>query len=835
MRRAPSSAGAWALFACRVPGLVLGVVLGVALGLSGAGPVAAAAEPIDAWRSEAARVRKLAENDLPLAYAQAQGLQASLPPDAAPVDRARVLNLLSRIEIYQALTTPAAEHAGQALALATLHKDRVGQAEADLNIALNAINQADVDAMVAATTHSLKALDGVDRPDLLGEALLRAAAMYRRLGKLEESVATALRAMEIARRSNDPLLMAYAHQGLSVSMFSQGDQHKAREQYAGMLEQARAAHSKMLEGFALLGLGTTAGRLGDPATGLVHARAGIALFRAVGAPVGEGQGLFAMAEQLKLLGRHTEALSLLDQAAAIYEKYPNKIGLWYTLNARSTIQLALGDRVAALATVTQAHALARDIGFALYIIESVQRVAAIDALLGDHRRAYELAAEAAEMTATEARKKIDAQVIELSQRYESESHRRLVDEHTRRDEQQSAELRRRTLELRWLWTLLAGSMLALVGVVYFTRRLRQSKHELESQTEILQSILNSMGDGVLVANELGDLLLVNPAGERIAGNARAPYQANCWEPGDSLYLPDQITPCPVTELPLAKAIRGEPCDNVELFAHDPARGGPGRWLSATARALTDKRGAVRGAVVVVSDVTARKQAEREIRALNALRRELEFRREAEREEERRHIARELHDELGQLLSALRMELSLLRMHWGADDAPLRDKARSLQAMVDDVIGVVRNLVSDLRPAVLDMGIALALEWLVAEFGASSGLRCELQVDEQAVQLDAQQTSTVFRMVQESLTNVARHAKAHAVHVTLQRRQDQYLLTVRDDGQGFDPAQVSAKSFGLLGMRERAQMLGGQLDIRSGPGAGTSIVVVFPVAGVAVAS
>ena len=186
-------------------------------------------------------------------------------------------------------------------------------------------------------------------------------------------------------------------------------------------------------------------------------------------------------------------------------------------------------------------------------------------------------------------------------------------------------------------------------------------------------------------------------------------------------------------------------------------------------------------------------------------RELDMRakREEAREDERKHIARELHDELGQHLSAIRLELAYARMRWGTDNPELREKVESMQKSIDGVIDVVRDLVARLRPTVLDLGIASALEWLVCEFREASRVRCNFQVDARADELSPLQTSIVFRLVQESLTNIGRHAHARHVQVSLQRRSTAYVLTVSDDGLGFDPKDVGIKSLGIEGMRERA--------------------------------
>jgi len=179
---------------------------------------------------------------------------------------------------------------------------------------------------------------------------------------------------------------------------------------------------------------------------------------------------------------------------------------------------------------------------------------------------------------------------------------------------------------RWFWTVLGGGAAVLGVTAYFLFRLRRSHRlleeahaqlrrsqgDLQNQTRILQSVLDSMGDGVAVANEHSELLLINPAGEKILGLGITNGDSSSWSARYGIYLPDQKTPYPAGELPLAKAIRGETCDKVELYvrnSHLPE----GRWLTTTARPLVDKTGAARGAVAVFSDITARKIAEDALR------------------------------------------------------------------------------------------------------------------------------------------------------------------------------------------------------------------------------
>ncbi|RCJ07257.1 response regulator [Cupriavidus necator] len=439
-----------------------------------------AAQSIEDWRTKAAQIRRLAESDAPTAYRHAQALQAGLPPGAQASDRALVLNLLARIEVYLARTPDAAIHAALALDLARRHDDRIGQAEAYLNISLNAVNEARIKDLVDATTQVLPVLQGVARPDLLGEAFLRTAMMFHRLGKIDESMNMCMQAMEIARRTNDPLVLTYAHQGLAIS-FSQTDhREEALFHYAQMRAQARAAGSRLLEAYALTALGSAVGDYGDRAGAESMIHDAIALFRSVGTPLGTGFGLVALSGQMRARDMTAEALQLLNEAVDIYRNGLNKIGLWYTLNARSDVYAALGDTGKALADVERGQALAREIDFPLYLSESARRVAALAAKGGNFRRAYELATEAADMTAKAAREKISARVVELAEQYESESKRKQIEELTHRNLQQTIEITASNFQRRWLWTVLFGSLLVLGGTAFFSLRLRRSHHMLET-------------------------------------------------------------------------------------------------------------------------------------------------------------------------------------------------------------------------------------------------------------------------------------------------------------------------------------------------------------------
>ncbi len=196
--------------------------------------------------------------------------------------------------------------------------------------------------------------------------------------------------------------------------------------------------------------------------------------------------------------------------------------------------------------------------------------------------------------------------------------------------------------------------------------------------------------------------------------------------------------------------------------------------------------------------------------------------------ERTHIAREVHDELGQVLTSLGFAISTLRVKYGKTDAGLMELARAMAALNERALQVTRNVAENLRPAVLDMGIAAALEWLCTTSCGQSGLRCEFRASPGLDDMDEAQVDAVFRIAQESLTNVIRHAGASRVAISLARHDDGLHLTVYDNGGGFDPAAVGARrSFGLLGMEERVRGLGGSVRITSAPDEGATVAVHMP--------
>lgn len=233
-------------------------------------------------------------------------------------------------------------------------------------------------------------------------------------------------------------------------------------------------------------------------------------------------------------------------------------------------------------------------------------------------------------------------------------------------------------------------------------------------------------------------------------------------------------------------------------------------------------------MAVVRDVTERRKWEQALAHSREQLRALVAQSEADREEERKHLAREIHDELGQVLTALRMDLSWLTMRFGALDPTLGPKVTEMKSLLDRAIRGARDAVANLRPSTLDMGLLSALENLCAEFALHSDISCRFETQETNLALDEKRTVVAFRIVQESLTNVMRYASANQVVVSLRLKENTVTIQVRDDGCGFDPLVVSqSRTYGHLGMRERALALGGHLEIAGVPGRGVTIDLAFP--------
>jgi len=237
--------------------------------------------------------------------------------------------------------------------------------------------------------------------------------------------------------------------------------------------------------------------------------------------------------------------------------------------------------------------------------------------------------------------------------------------------------------------------------------------------------------------------------------------------------------------------------------------------------------------VILRDITLRKQNEETMLRQQQELRELSARVLEAREEEKTRIARELHDELGQLLTALKMDLAWLRERLPEAGPELAARADGMSALLDRTVSSSRRIAADLRPLMLDdLGLADAAQWLVDDFGKRSGVRLEMRVPEEA-EFDALAkgaATAVYRAIQESLTNIARHSGAKNAWVLLAQENGEVLVEIEDDGRGVTPGDLAkASSLGLKGMRERIAYYGGSLEVARAPRGGTRLRVRMPLA------
>ncbi|NYI01765.1 PAS domain S-box protein [Cupriavidus plantarum] len=380
-----------------------------------------------------------------------------------------------------------------------------------------------------------------------------------------------------------------------------------------------------------------------------------------------------------------------------------------------------------------------------------------------------------------------------------------------------------------------GTPVEYIGTTVDITRQRQTEELLRQSEAEFRSLAENLPDGIIRYDTACNRLYVNPAHARHSGI-----------PGES-----------AIRMPIDYGWAGEiPAEDYRAMILDVMRTGTPRQIVSRWRAHgsgaapvhlavhvvpeRNAEGETVGALAISRNITALKETERQLEESRQLLRRLSDRNETVREEERKHLARELHDDLAQYLLAIRMNLSVLGSEFGAQVPGLQARTVSMIGSVDTAIKSVRNVIASLRPAVLDMGVLPGLEWLVSDFLARTETPCELDIRVPEVKLGDKAEMTFFRVAQESLRNVARHAQATEVRVVFRHadgpraddaggreRVGAYVLEVEDNGVGFDPSVQRPRCFGLMGIQERVLMLGGTLEIASAPGVGTTIRAVIP--------
>ena len=363
------------------------------------------------------------------------------------------------------------------------------------------------------------------------------------------------------------------------------------------------------------------------------------------------------------------------------------------------------------------------------------------------------------------------------------------------------------------------------GLAVFATNITERKRA-EAERAQLAAIVRSSDDAIVAKTLDGIVLSWNAAAARMYGYSAEEIVGSPISrliPSDH---PDELSAI------LQRLARGEHLDHYETAR--VRKDGQRIDVSLTISPIRDASGHISGASIIARDTTERNRVEDATRKSQRQLRALSAHLQTIREEERTRIAREIHDELGQTLTGLKLQLSFLEESW-SERTERKPRAlyeavfHRMRGLVDGSIQTVRKIATELRPMMLDnLGLTAAIEWQADEFLKTSGVSCDVSLPEEELSLHRDTSTALFRILQESLTNVVRHAQASRVRVRLWRENDSAVLEVQDNGVGIATQLIAGPaSFGLLSMKERALMLGGTLDVTSGPGAGTRIVVRVP--------
>ena len=382
-----------------------------------------------------------------------------------------------------------------------------------------------------------------------------------------------------------------------------------------------------------------------------------------------------------------------------------------------------------------------------------------------------------------------------------------------------------------------------------------AEQAVKQSEESFQLLIHSVKDyAIIMTDPVGKILSWNEGAERLKGYKSEEIIGKNY----SIFFTVEDRNSKKPEMQLRKASEaGQSEDEGWLVRKD----GWAFWANTVITALRDEQGRLYAFAKITRDMTERREREESIRMLNehlegrieartaelvqlneALQSEVRERKNAEeqlralaarqervREDERTRLAREIHDALGQMCTALKMDIAWIAKRLPRDEKRLVEKSDAALKLVGDLIKSLRRLSAELRPSTLDaLGLVASIEWQAQQFEMHTGIRCQLFLPEKDLVLDKERSTAIFRIFQETLTNVARHAGATTIQASLVVGDSKIALITHDNGAGFDIAAAERQgSLGLLGMKERAHLLGGDFKISSSPGKGTTVVVHIP--------
>ncbi|MFZ5594188.1 MAG: PAS domain-containing sensor histidine kinase [Pseudomonadota bacterium] len=346
------------------------------------------------------------------------------------------------------------------------------------------------------------------------------------------------------------------------------------------------------------------------------------------------------------------------------------------------------------------------------------------------------------------------------------------------------------------------------------RKMEEALRESEAR---YQRLLETANEGVWTVNAGGRIEYVNRRGaqmlgyspEEILGRPLLEFvvEDDAWKVAQSIQVSEQGGFAGMLEFRMRRK------DNAQI------------WVCAN----TGQKNAHPGMLMMCSDITETKRAYEELKVSHEELHELSSRLLSAREEERSRIAREIHDELGATLTAIKMNLGLCAKLPERSSKKRNEHLAAANALIDVAMQAVSKIATDLRPSILDnAGLWAALEWQTQTCRERMGIPCELDMEVDDMAMDRDQASAIFRIFQEALTNVARHAEATRVHVKVRADDKEVVVEINDNGKGITPSDMlKEKSWGVMGMRERARSYGGELAIGSTTGQGTTITLYMP--------
>jgi len=375
----------------------------------------------------------------------------------------------------------------------------------------------------------------------------------------------------------------------------------------------------------------------------------------------------------------------------------------------------------------------------------------------------------------------------------------------------------------------SGQIYRIAGIATDITARKLAEEALRESEERFRQLTENINEMFwLTTPDFSQDLYVSPAFQNLTG-----MPPETISQGNKSYF-DFVHP---DDLPMLVELTKKPGEKFDIEYRLCHADGSIRWVRDRGFPIRDKSGVLCSIGGVAEDITDRKQAEERLKASSEQLRALSASLQSTREQEAKRIAQQIHDELGGILTGLRWELEALEkmIQQPADPGRLKamqDKLGAMVGLTDTTINVVRRIASELRPSILDdLGLVEAVEWQTQQFQARTGIECRCDCSLQSIPLDNPQCTAVFRIVQEALTNILRHAQATEVAVAMKEVDGILELRVSDNGRGITPAEMSNnKSLGLLGMRENAHLIGGRVDIVGLRGSGTTVHVRVPLRG-----